>query len=46
MNGRLGSAIKNIQDSYVKIPANQSEHIYFDNTKIEQLNILILYYLN
>lgn len=30
---RLESANKNIQDSYVKIPINQSEHIYFDNTK-------------
>tara|TARA_B100001093_G_C26805665_1_gene1005361 strand:- start:431 stop:1636 length:1206 start_codon:yes stop_codon:yes gene_type:complete len=30
---RLESTNKNIQDSYVKIPINQNEHIYFDNTK-------------
>jgi len=30
---RLESTNTNIQDSYVKIPVNQKEHIYFDNTK-------------
>jgi hypothetical protein len=30
---RLESSNTNIQDSYVKIPVNQTEHIYFDNTK-------------
>lgn len=30
---RLESTNTNIQDSYVKIPVNQNEHIYFDNTK-------------
>lgn len=30
---RLNSINTNIQDSYVKIPILQEEHIYFDNTK-------------
>tara|TARA_B110000977_G_C11060971_1_gene485958 strand:- start:1168 stop:2235 length:1068 start_codon:yes stop_codon:yes gene_type:complete len=30
---RLESSNTNIQDSYVKIPVNQQEHMYFDNTK-------------
>tara|TARA_B100001758_G_scaffold246128_1_gene260519 strand:+ start:282 stop:1487 length:1206 start_codon:yes stop_codon:yes gene_type:complete len=30
---RLESLNSNIQNSYVKIPVNQNEHIYFDNTK-------------
>lgn len=30
---RLESTNTNIQDSYVKIPVNQNQHIYFDNTK-------------
>jgi hypothetical protein len=30
---RLHSINNNIHGSYVKIPVNQSEHIYFDNTK-------------
>tara|TARA_B100000575_G_scaffold291788_1_gene298506 strand:+ start:5329 stop:6588 length:1260 start_codon:yes stop_codon:yes gene_type:complete len=30
---RIQSINKNVQDSYVKIPINQQDHIYFDNTK-------------
>ena len=30
---RIECVNSNIQNSYVKIPVNQQEHIYFDNTK-------------